>query len=273
MRLLAEAAELGCRAVQFIGGEPTLHPALPRLIARSRELGYEHVEVYTNATHLPPALLDCFVTHEVSVAVSVYGDEAALHDAVTTRPGSHRRTVANLKRLVRAGLAVRGGVIAMDSNRHRIDQTARFLTDLGLAHVAVDEARGVGRGADVSAGESGLQALCGACWQGRLCGAPDGGVSPCIMSKGCTVGSAIVSSLADIVAGDALRRARALIQAEVWAPRQADSLDPPTPCPPKPCDPDGSMPTLVCPPSDPGCVPKRARGEQTGAGSLQSITA
>ena len=84
-RLLREAAVVGCRAVQFIGGEATLHPGLPQLIARARDLGYEFVEVDTNATRLPPALLACFVRHSVSLAVSIYADEAAVHDTVTRR--------------------------------------------------------------------------------------------------------------------------------------------------------------------------------------------
>ena len=43
-RLLEEAAALGCRAVQFIGGEPTLHRGLPELITWARALRYEHTE-------------------------------------------------------------------------------------------------------------------------------------------------------------------------------------------------------------------------------------
>ena len=35
-RALREAATLDCRSVQFIGGEPTLHPELPDLIDRFR---------------------------------------------------------------------------------------------------------------------------------------------------------------------------------------------------------------------------------------------
>src|SRR5262245_31492421 len=31
--ILRDSAELGCRQVQFIGGEPTLHPELPRMIS------------------------------------------------------------------------------------------------------------------------------------------------------------------------------------------------------------------------------------------------
>src|SRR5262249_19633520 len=46
--VLEQAAELGCRAVQFIGGEPTMYPGLAPLIERARRIGFGTVEVYTN---------------------------------------------------------------------------------------------------------------------------------------------------------------------------------------------------------------------------------
>jgi uncharacterized radical SAM superfamily Fe-S cluster-containing enzyme len=47
--IIDQAAVLGCRALQFIGGEPTMHPALPALIERARVRVFETVEVYTTA--------------------------------------------------------------------------------------------------------------------------------------------------------------------------------------------------------------------------------
>ena len=256
-RLLDEGAEIGCRAVQFIGGEPTLHRGLPELIAHARAGGYEHVEVYTNGTHLPPALLDCFVRHSVSVAVSVYGDDPDTHDRVTTRRGSHRRTIANLRKLVDAGLEVRAGVIAMETNRDRIDDTMAFVRGIGVPHVSLDQARGIGRGTDVTAGEAGLQALCGACWQGSLCVAPDGGASPCVMSKAWPVGSVLRESLAELARSAPLQDTRRLIRDRVWAPRDAarratihESDEPCLPCPP--CAPQCEP---LCPPCMPLCSP------------------
>lgn len=57
LELLAEAAQLGCKAVQFIGGEPTAHPLLPDLIRKARTEGIEDIEVYTNASRLSTHVL------------------------------------------------------------------------------------------------------------------------------------------------------------------------------------------------------------------------
>jgi MoaA/NifB/PqqE/SkfB family radical SAM enzyme len=251
-RLLREAADIGCRAVQFIGGEPTLHRGLPGLIASARSLGYEHIEVYTNGTHLPPNLLACFKEHQVAVAVSVYADEPETHDAVTAKPGSHRRTIANLRRMAAAGLQLRAGIIAMAANQHRIDETIAFIKELGVENVRLDHVRHVGRGGGVADGEAGLQALCGACWQGSLCVAPDGTASPCIMSKAWPAGSVTASTLSEIITSPELLGARSLIRDRVWAPRQANAGNL------SECSPDNKppcAPELMCNPCLPLCTP------------------
>jgi MoaA/NifB/PqqE/SkfB family radical SAM enzyme len=54
-RVIGEAAAAGVEMVQFIGGEPTLHPDLPRLVDHALAQGLE-VEVFSNLVHVAPAL-------------------------------------------------------------------------------------------------------------------------------------------------------------------------------------------------------------------------
>jgi len=288
LRLLDEAAGIGCRAVQFIGGEPTLHRGLPELIGHARDVGYEEIEVYTNGTVLTEKLLACFVEHKTSIAVSVYADDAETHDAVTTRVGSHARTISNLRRMVSAGLKIRVGVIAMDANKHRITETVKFLRELGIEKVGVDHARSVGRGERVSHDNAGLQALCGHCWRGSLCVAPDGTASPCVMSKAWSVGSVAETGLADLLLGPQLLEARELIRTEVWLPRQneirlqalstescvpcAGTCPPETVCTPEECTPTPKCGPKVCTPEGgdvepkdhPDCYPRNPCGPGGG---------
>jgi MoaA/NifB/PqqE/SkfB family radical SAM enzyme len=236
-RLLAEAAALDCRSVQFIGGEATLHRGLPELIVEARRLGYETIEVFSNGTVLPEKLLKCLADNRVGMAVSVYADDPEVHDAVTGRTGSHRKTITNLQRMAAAGLQIRIGVIAMNLNKDRVERTVAFLRGLGFDDVGIDHARSIGRGAGVSEGDRGLQALCGECWRGSLCVAPDATVSPCVFSKDWSVGSAMESDLSDLVAGSRLREVRDLIRTDVWMPRQAADRAPTWDCAPTGCCP------------------------------------
>ena len=215
--LLIEAAALGCRKVQFIGGEPTLHPALPRLIDLAAQQGFSFIEVYTNATRISDALLAQFAKHKVAVAASVYADDADVHDAVTRHRGSHAATVAALKRVVQAGLQVRVGIVVMDENRDRVEATIAFVRSLGIESVGTDRIRSFGRGANADSGTD-IRELCGSCWRGSVCISPNGGVSPCIMSKFLPVGSVREQGLADLLNSGRLRDARARVYDEVWAP-------------------------------------------------------
>jgi len=53
--IIDEAAQMGCNRLQFIGGEPTLHPDLATLIKYSKKCGIPNLEVYTNGTAVTTA--------------------------------------------------------------------------------------------------------------------------------------------------------------------------------------------------------------------------
>src|SRR5581483_10691258 len=78
-RVIDEAAELGCRRVQFIGGEPTLHPRLADLVDHASHRGFEFIEVHTNATRLGKELVGCFRRNGVRVGTAFYSDDPAVH--------------------------------------------------------------------------------------------------------------------------------------------------------------------------------------------------
>ncbi|MGI5187306.1 radical SAM protein [Promicromonospora sp. CA-289599] len=58
-RVIDQCAALGVGMVQFIGGEPTLHPDLPTLVEHALESGLE-VEVFSNLVHVSTRMWDTF---------------------------------------------------------------------------------------------------------------------------------------------------------------------------------------------------------------------
>jgi len=52
IKIIADAAQLGCQRIQFIGGEPTLHNDLPRFLRAAQSARIPHIEVFTNGTRL-----------------------------------------------------------------------------------------------------------------------------------------------------------------------------------------------------------------------------
>ncbi len=206
-RVIDEAAASGCRQLQFIGGEPTMHPDLGRLIEHAARRGLR-CEVFTNATLLRDELLRAFKDHGVTVAFSFYTTVAADHDLITDQRGSYERTVAGLRKLQAWKIASRGGIIVTGLTAPRLEETKAFLRRLGVASVGVDRVRGIGRGEQLLPDARPASELCGQCWNRKLCVTATGDTYPCVFSRFARVGNVARQSLGTILAGDELREFR-----------------------------------------------------------------
>jgi MoaA/NifB/PqqE/SkfB family radical SAM enzyme len=262
---LSQAAELGCRGVQFIGGEPTLYPGLVGLIEHARSLNFSTIEVFTNGTTLTKRLKDAFELHGVSLAFSLYSAQEEVHDAVVQQKGSLAKTKMAIHWALGAGLKVRAAVIVMEANSGHEDATRRMLEGLGVASIRVDRVRGVGRGSREVAAESSLGELCGACGKGQLCVSSDGQAYPCVFSRAWPMGS-VSAGLRTIIGKKELHDFRGELRA-ARAIRQAAECSPekdPGPCGPEkdpgPCGPEKN-PGPCGPEKNPGpCGPDKDPG-------------
>lgn len=93
--VIDDAHTLSIDTVQFIGGEPTLHPDLPRLIRYALGKGLK-VDVYTNLVHVTPELWELFCLPRVSLGTSWYSSDPDRHGNITGSNGSHARTRTNI---------------------------------------------------------------------------------------------------------------------------------------------------------------------------------
>jgi MoaA/NifB/PqqE/SkfB family radical SAM enzyme len=110
--VIDQAAALGVSMIQFIGGEPTMHPDFPGLLRYTIDAGMA-VEVYTNLTHVKNSWWEMFACENVSVATSYYSDMPAEHERITNRRGSHAKTRANIAEAIRRGVVLRAGIIGL----------------------------------------------------------------------------------------------------------------------------------------------------------------
>ncbi|NKE58736.1 radical SAM protein [Lentzea sp. PSKA42] len=198
-RVIDEVAELGARSVQFIGGEPTLHPDLPEFVDRALSTGLT-VEVFSNLVHVGPRLWDAFSRPGVRLATSYYSDTAAQHEAITRRRGSHDRTRANIAEALNREIPLRAGVIDVSSSnrigRQRTRAAQSELSRLGVSNVGIDRVRGIGRGANASPGPD---QLCGRCGHGAVAVSSSGEVWPCVFARWMALGNILDTDLATIL--------------------------------------------------------------------------
>lgn len=235
-RLIDDAAGIGVRTVQIIGGEPTLHPDLPRLVRHAVAAGL-CVEVFSNLVRVSPDQWAAFSLPGVSLATSWYTSDPAVHARTTGRADVHARTRANIAEAVRQGIRVRAGIVEIADGSH-VEQARAELASLGVTDIgAADRVRRVGRAADPELSrEPDMAELCGRCGQGMAAVSPEGELFPCVMSRWLPAGNLLRQDLSGILSGP---RWRAVLAA--LAPVSAAS---------DPCNPDKT-----------GCKPKDDGGD------------
>ncbi|EFG05034.1 radical SAM protein [Streptomyces clavuligerus] len=214
-RVITEAAALGAVTVQLIGGEPSLSPGFTGLVGHALDAGLR-VRVYTNLYRVRGAHWSLYEHPRVDLACSYYSDEAAEHDRVTGRAGSHTATRANIVEAVRRGIRVEVGIVDLGGGQ-RVAQARAELEALGVAGVRVDRVRRVGNAAGSVLPST--SALCGRCGDGKAAILPDGTVAPCEIGRFLPGGSvADGTSLASVLASDRWARLRARIPHRAAAP-------------------------------------------------------
>jgi pyruvate-formate lyase-activating enzyme len=110
------------------GGEPTVHPDLPGLVAHATARGL-HVTIQTNAVRLARGdLLALLVAAGLrAVSVSHHAADAGLSDVLTRAPGTHARTEAGIAACLRAGLQVNLNCVVGARNLAQLPHHARHL--------------------------------------------------------------------------------------------------------------------------------------------------
>jgi MoaA/NifB/PqqE/SkfB family radical SAM enzyme len=248
LRLLTEAHALGCRNVQFIGGEPLLYAGLPQLVREAKRLNYDLIEVFTNGTRFTDDIVTLFKATGAMLATSFYAKDRCTHDAITGVRGSQQKTVEAVRRAIANRIPTRVGVIAMKAEDAQIQSTVDFLRALGVEDIGVDRVRRFGRGAQACESRDPMDELCGACWRGSLAVNSAGDVSPCIFSHFYNVGH-VSAGLSTILEEKPLLDFRKTMRDR----RIPSSKNYPGLCQPYGCNPNDCSPQTGC---EPYCSPR-----------------
>lgn len=245
--VLDQAVTCGVRHVQFIGGEPTMHPGAAELVSYALTIGLG-VEVFSNLVHVTPEWWELLQRDGATLATSYYSNRAEEHNAITGRR-SHGRTRANIEEAVRLGIPLRVGIIA-DGEAQHVGETRQELETLGVTKIGVDHVRAFGRGARDQAPDPAN--LCGQCGTGQAAISPTGAVSPCVFSAWMRVGNVKDVPLAAILSSDAMTQANTSIRSAI----STGSAETPA------CNPSCAPIRHKCPPHcEPNVPPCRPRCE------------
>ncbi len=223
MRVIQQGAELGCRAVQFTGGEPLLHPDLLALIDTARQLEYSYIEVFTNGTLLNESLSAQLKARDVQLAISLHAVNAVTHDQVTLVPGSYARAQQSVQMISKHEIPVRFGTTTLKTNQNELFANSPAPQALRGNNVL----RPIGRGANSNLNPDQPQIIESAmksapdfqtsrasfeyarhwniCWAGKMAITASGDVIPCVFGRERVVGNVNQESLHDLISSPNLQ--------------------------------------------------------------------
>lgn len=133
-RELRSARANGVPKLTLLGGEPTLHPDFPAILATSLELGFERVTVDTNGVAGDPAPFG--PAPALRVRLSVESSHPTVHDAIRGR-ANLPRVMKRLEQLLAAGVTVETTSTVTAGNLAHLDPLVGELIDLGVAAINV----------------------------------------------------------------------------------------------------------------------------------------
>lgn len=231
-RVVRDAYEMGCRRVQFIGGEPFLKRTLMfQLVEFAQKLGYKSMEISSNGTLITNSDLDYMRELEIGLALSFYSLNSAVHDLITTRRGSYNKTLSVIKKAIDKRIALRVNVVKMKHNEEDAKETAEFLRHLGVRHIKESVAEPIGREcSNQSIMENAVKnitlnapkfpiinkqmfwrnRLWHNCFSEQMCIGSDGAVYPCLAERKISYGNVKKQSLSDIFLNKTAKKIRSL---------------------------------------------------------------
>jgi len=125
--------------VSFTGGEPTLRPDLPELIAYAKSRGLR-TNLITNGIR---CTAEGYVTLLAkaglnSAQVSVEAGDASTHDAVVDHPGAFERTIQGVRNLKVAGVHTHTNTTINERNLQALPALIDLLADMGQEYLSMN---------------------------------------------------------------------------------------------------------------------------------------
>ncbi|HEY2496531.1 MAG TPA: radical SAM protein [Candidatus Angelobacter sp.] len=136
---------LGGEYITFLGGEPTLHRDLPRMVDYALDRGYTQVMINSNG--LLERRIDLIAPEKLHyISFSLDGATAATHDQIRGA-GTFDKTLPCIRRTIEAGYAVRVITTISQVNIHEAADLLRLADEIGVNmvnfHVFSEEGRGI----------------------------------------------------------------------------------------------------------------------------------
>ena len=142
--VLDELVAAGTISILFSGGDLFLRPDALEILKAARDRQFD-VRINTHGNFITESVADALQEMGVArVSISVYSENAEVHEAVTLIPGSHQKSLDGARRLIERGIAVVFKTPVMAQNKACYHTVGPLAARLGAsseldAHIVPDD--------------------------------------------------------------------------------------------------------------------------------------
>jgi MoaA/NifB/PqqE/SkfB family radical SAM enzyme len=140
-----EAAARGITKATIMGGEPTIHPTFFPTVEYALELGFEVIEIFTNAARLDK---QAFVDKIMAIGkdrlvwrISIQGWDRETHDLTTKKPGAFARIIKGIETLTALGQTITCNMCVVEQNYRSLVLLPEFVRKYPISQVHLDMVR------------------------------------------------------------------------------------------------------------------------------------
>jgi len=136
-RLMDDLREAGTLFLSITGGEALAHPGIWAVLDEAAARSFA-VTLLTNGTLLTEAVCDRLAAYPNlhGASISLYGGRPETNDAITRAPGSFRRTIEGIDRLLERRVAVNLKVVILRENAAEVAQMIAIAEGRGAPFMA-----------------------------------------------------------------------------------------------------------------------------------------
>lgn len=228
LNILDQLKELGCKNVEFIGGEPTVYPYFFELLEYACSIGL-NVDVYSNLLLFTDEIADFIKHNKIRVHFSLYGSNSGIHDSITGKKGSFEKTLYWVRKLNEKGVVIIPAISILRHNQDDYDNMIDLMKSIGLLLdlLSVDVVRSTAKrcAEDLRPNDSAMRLACktkpdfhaiksffnkanctNTCLFGKFSIQPNGDVSPCEFCRDIVCGNAKEQLISDILQSKQLKK-------------------------------------------------------------------
>jgi radical SAM protein with 4Fe4S-binding SPASM domain len=203
--VIQDAWHLGCRKIQFIGGEPFCEweNGFKYLLEDVDKVGFSEVIINTNATYLNEEIISYCVKNEIHLIVQVYSYSEKCHNRIAGVDGIFEKQIRNMEKLLVKGVKFTILLMITKENQTEFNSSKNFFESFSK-NIIVDSVFPINEKTDIYSPDVAIRSLNQTketlprintqlffnrikgyhpCLNGKLAVTLDGLVYPCIMLR------------------------------------------------------------------------------------------